>query len=244
MFLVTRARVTKNYFRAVLFFLRPDLIHLFAAPPVCVCAAEILGSVSTQHHHRDAEGAERHRGPPAGSGGRKRHPTRHRFAATQLRPQETGSTALETGGKRDFTLIFIHLFIIKMFLFSVYYLTMNVSRYVWLQVYVAAGSVYSLEAELSDLEECARGICSSTSDMKLSFLEEQVAAAAARVQQSELQVTRAPSLIFSTSLTLLGHREVVSDPPVYELHYKMWSLHRPLINFCQVLEEPGCVAMH
>lgn len=57
-----------------------------------------------------------------------------------------------------------------------------------LQVYVAAGSVYSLEAELSDLEECARGICSSTSDMELSFLEEQVASAAAKVQQSELQV--------------------------------------------------------
>lgn len=55
---------------------------------------------------------------------------------------------------------------------------------------MAAGSVYSLEAELSDLEECAREICSSTSDMELSFLEEQVAAAAARVQQSELQVGR------------------------------------------------------
>uniref|UniRef100_A0A669F1G1 Myosin VIIA and Rab interacting protein a n=1 Tax=Oreochromis niloticus TaxID=8128 RepID=A0A669F1G1_ORENI len=55
-------------------------------------------------------------------------------------------------------------------------------------VYVAAGSVYSLEAELSDLEECARGICSSTPDMELSFLEEQVAAAAAKVQQSELQI--------------------------------------------------------
>ncbi|KAK5602801.1 hypothetical protein CRENBAI_025073 [Crenichthys baileyi] len=55
-------------------------------------------------------------------------------------------------------------------------------------VYVAAGSVYSLEAELSDLEECARGICSSTSDMELSFLEEQMAAAAAKVQQSELQI--------------------------------------------------------
>ncbi|XP_029380988.1 rab effector MyRIP isoform X2 [Echeneis naucrates] len=55
-------------------------------------------------------------------------------------------------------------------------------------VYVAAGSVYSLEAELSDLEECARGICSSTSEMELSFLEEQVASAAAKVQQSELQI--------------------------------------------------------
>ncbi|KAM9323116.1 uncharacterized protein myripa [Pholidichthys leucotaenia] len=56
-------------------------------------------------------------------------------------------------------------------------------------VYVAAGSVYSLEAELSDLEECARGISSSTSDMELSFLEEQVAAAAAKVQQSELKIS-------------------------------------------------------
>ncbi|XP_034410434.1 rab effector MyRIP-like isoform X3 [Cyclopterus lumpus] len=55
-------------------------------------------------------------------------------------------------------------------------------------VYVAAGEVYGLEAELSDLEECARGICSATSDMELSFLEEQVASAAAKVQQSELQI--------------------------------------------------------
>ncbi|XP_054452747.1 rab effector MyRIP [Anoplopoma fimbria] len=56
-------------------------------------------------------------------------------------------------------------------------------------VYVAAGGVYGLEAELSDLEECARGICSATSDTELSFLEEQVASAAAKVQQSELQVS-------------------------------------------------------
>ncbi|XP_060940579.1 rab effector MyRIP-like [Limanda limanda] len=55
-------------------------------------------------------------------------------------------------------------------------------------VYVAAGSVFGLEAELSDLEECARGIRSSTSDLELSFLEEQVASAAAKVQQSELQI--------------------------------------------------------
>ncbi|KAM7379555.1 hypothetical protein PAMP_005101 [Pampus punctatissimus] len=55
-------------------------------------------------------------------------------------------------------------------------------------VYVAAGTVYNLEAELNDLEECARSICSATSDMELSFLEEQVASAAAKVQQSELQI--------------------------------------------------------
>ncbi|KAM9718894.1 uncharacterized protein myripa isoform 1-T2 [Menidia menidia] len=55
-------------------------------------------------------------------------------------------------------------------------------------VYVAAGSAYGLEAELNDLEECARGISSSTSNLELSFLEEQVAAAAAKVHQSELQI--------------------------------------------------------
>ncbi|KAK5860199.1 hypothetical protein PBY51_021693 [Eleginops maclovinus] len=55
-------------------------------------------------------------------------------------------------------------------------------------VYVAAGEVYSVEAELGDLEECARGVCSDTPDLELSFLEEQVASAAAKVQQSELQI--------------------------------------------------------
>ncbi|KAM6919728.1 uncharacterized protein myripa [Lycodopsis pacificus] len=55
-------------------------------------------------------------------------------------------------------------------------------------VYLAAGEVYSLEAELSDLEECARGISSAMADTELSFLEEQVASAAAKVQQSELQI--------------------------------------------------------
>lgn len=53
---------------------------------------------------------------------------------------------------------------------------------------MAAGTVYSLEAELNDLEECARGISSSTSDLELSYLEEQVATAAGKVKQSELQV--------------------------------------------------------
>ncbi|XP_034038508.1 rab effector MyRIP-like [Thalassophryne amazonica] len=55
-------------------------------------------------------------------------------------------------------------------------------------VYIAAGTVCSLEEELSDLEECARAISSNTSDMELYFLEEQVATAAAKVQQSELQI--------------------------------------------------------
>ena len=50
--------------------------------------------------------------------------------------------------------------------------------------------MYSLETELSDLEECARAVSNATSDKELSFLEEQVASAAAKVQQSELQVGR------------------------------------------------------
>lgn len=54
---------------------------------------------------------------------------------------------------------------------------------------MAASAAYSLEAELGELEGCARGISSSTSVVELSFLEEQVAAAAAKVQHSELQVS-------------------------------------------------------
>ncbi|KAA0704871.1 Rab effector [Triplophysa tibetana] len=56
-------------------------------------------------------------------------------------------------------------------------------------VYLAAGAVYSLEGALSDLEECARGISSSTTETELAFLEDQVATAAAQVQQSELQIS-------------------------------------------------------
>lgn len=54
---------------------------------------------------------------------------------------------------------------------------------------MAAGTVYGLEAELSDLEECARAISSTTPDLELSFLEEQVASAAAQVHQSGLQAS-------------------------------------------------------
>ncbi|XP_041751773.2 rab effector MyRIP, partial [Coregonus clupeaformis] len=58
-----------------------------------------------------------------------------------------------------------------------------------LSVYVVAGTAYGLEAELGDLEECARAIGSATSDLELYYLEEQVATAAAQVQQSDLQVS-------------------------------------------------------
>ncbi|XP_037613129.1 rab effector MyRIP isoform X2 [Sebastes umbrosus] len=56
-------------------------------------------------------------------------------------------------------------------------------------VYLAAGAVYGLEGALGDLEQCARGIQSGTSDTELAFLEDQVATAAAQVQQSELQIS-------------------------------------------------------
>ncbi|XP_029002212.1 rab effector MyRIP isoform X2 [Betta splendens] len=56
-------------------------------------------------------------------------------------------------------------------------------------VYLAAGAVYGLEGALGDLEQCARGISSGTTDTELAFLEDQVATAAAQVQQSELQIS-------------------------------------------------------
>nr|XP_057915340.1 rab effector MyRIP isoform X2 [Doryrhamphus excisus] len=56
-------------------------------------------------------------------------------------------------------------------------------------VYLAAGAVYGLEGALGDLEQCARSIGSGTSDTELAFLEDQVATAAAQVQQSELQIS-------------------------------------------------------
>ncbi|KAJ8277615.1 hypothetical protein GJAV_G00077570 [Gymnothorax javanicus] len=56
-------------------------------------------------------------------------------------------------------------------------------------VYLAAGTVYGLEGELGDLEECARAISSSTTEKELAYLEDQVASAAAQVQQSELQIS-------------------------------------------------------
>ncbi|XP_054478960.1 rab effector MyRIP isoform X2 [Anoplopoma fimbria] len=56
-------------------------------------------------------------------------------------------------------------------------------------VYLAAGAVYGLEGALGDLEQCARSIKSGTTDTELAFLEDQVATAAAQVQQSELQIS-------------------------------------------------------
>ncbi|KPP64501.1 hypothetical protein Z043_117154 [Scleropages formosus] len=60
-------------------------------------------------------------------------------------------------------------------------------------VYLAAGTVFKLEGELVELEECARSISSITTEEELAHLEEQVASAAAQVQQSDLQVCSATS---------------------------------------------------
>ncbi|XP_029611948.1 rab effector MyRIP isoform X2 [Salmo trutta] len=64
-------------------------------------------------------------------------------------------------------------------------------------VYMAAGAVYGLEGALGDLEKVARGISSGTSDRDLAFLEDQVATAAAQVQQSELQISDIEERILS-----------------------------------------------
>ncbi|XP_030625521.1 rab effector MyRIP [Chanos chanos] len=56
-------------------------------------------------------------------------------------------------------------------------------------VYLAAGTVYGLEGALSELEDCARSISSSTTETEIAYLEDQVATAAAQVQQSELQIS-------------------------------------------------------
>lgn len=57
-------------------------------------------------------------------------------------------------------------------------------------MYLAAGTVYGLEGALGHLEQCARSIRSGTTDTEMAFLEDQVATAAAQVQQSEIQVLR------------------------------------------------------
>ncbi|XP_041102646.1 rab effector MyRIP-like [Polyodon spathula] len=56
-------------------------------------------------------------------------------------------------------------------------------------VYLTAGTVYSLEGQLGDLEECARSINSITTENQLAHLEDQVASAAAQVHQAEIQIS-------------------------------------------------------
>ncbi|XP_049997646.1 rab effector MyRIP isoform X1 [Alexandromys fortis] len=69
-------------------------------------------------------------------------------------------------------------------------------------VYLAAGTVYGLEGQLSELEDAARCIHSSTGEMELADLEDQVAAAAAQVHHAELQISDIESRI--SALTIAG----------------------------------------
>ncbi|XP_031137780.1 rab effector MyRIP isoform X4 [Sander lucioperca] len=76
-------------------------------------------------------------------------------------------------------------------------------------VYLAAGAVYGLEGALGDLEQCARSIESGTTDTELTFLEDQVATAAAQVQQSELQISNIEARI--SALKTAGLNVTVCD---------------------------------
>ncbi|EDL76867.1 rCG25762 [Rattus norvegicus] len=70
------------------------------------------------------------------------------------------------------------------------------------KVYLAAGTVYGLEGQLSELEDAARCIHSSTGETELADLEDQVAAAAAQVHHAELQISDIESRI--SALTIAG----------------------------------------
>ncbi|XP_021588051.2 rab effector MyRIP isoform X2 [Ictidomys tridecemlineatus] len=69
-------------------------------------------------------------------------------------------------------------------------------------VYLAAGTVYGLEGQLSELEDAARCIHSGTNETELEALEDQVATAAAHVHHAELQISDIESRI--SALTNAG----------------------------------------
>lgn len=151
------------------------------------CKAEVFGSISLQHHHRGFEGFECHRGAHRGGGGRQLHAVRvHECVSNHQRHGDSSARpeADQDGGEgkpqshpcgapiQPYT-----------------------SNWSLPQVYLTAGAVYGLEGTLGDLEHCARSISSGTTDTELAFLEDQIATAAAQVQQSELQVRfRSPML--------------------------------------------------
>ncbi|XP_071456121.1 rab effector MyRIP isoform X3 [Marmota flaviventris] len=70
------------------------------------------------------------------------------------------------------------------------------------KVYLAAGTVYGLEGQLSELEDAARCIHSGTNETELEALEDQVATAAAHVHHAELQISDIESRI--SALTIAG----------------------------------------
>uniref|UniRef100_A0A2K5RIH9 Myosin VIIA and Rab interacting protein n=3 Tax=Cebus imitator TaxID=2715852 RepID=A0A2K5RIH9_CEBIM len=69
-------------------------------------------------------------------------------------------------------------------------------------VYLAAGTVYGLESQLTELEDAARSIHSGTEETHLADLEDQVATAAAQVHHAELQISDIESRI--SALTIAG----------------------------------------
>ncbi|XP_006893133.1 PREDICTED: rab effector MyRIP-like [Elephantulus edwardii] len=69
-------------------------------------------------------------------------------------------------------------------------------------VYLAAGTVYGLEGQLTELEDAARCIHSGTNETELANLEDQVATAAAQVHHAELQISDIESRI--AALTVAG----------------------------------------
>ncbi|XP_037382642.2 rab effector MyRIP [Talpa occidentalis] len=69
-------------------------------------------------------------------------------------------------------------------------------------VYLAAGTVYGLEGQLTELEDAARCIHSGTDETHLADLEDQVATAAAQVHHAELQISDIESRI--SALTIAG----------------------------------------
>uniref|UniRef100_A0A8C3WRP9 Myosin VIIA and Rab interacting protein n=1 Tax=Catagonus wagneri TaxID=51154 RepID=A0A8C3WRP9_9CETA len=69
-------------------------------------------------------------------------------------------------------------------------------------VYLAAGTVYGLEGQLSELEDAARCIHSGTDETELADLEDQVATAAAQVHHAEIQISDIESRI--SALTTAG----------------------------------------
>nr|XP_007981924.2 rab effector MyRIP isoform X3 [Chlorocebus sabaeus] len=69
-------------------------------------------------------------------------------------------------------------------------------------VYLAAGTVYGLESQLTELEDAARCIHSGTDEIHLADLEDQVATAAAQVHHAELQISDIESRI--SALTIAG----------------------------------------
>ncbi|XP_044534093.1 rab effector MyRIP isoform X2 [Gracilinanus agilis] len=69
-------------------------------------------------------------------------------------------------------------------------------------VYLTAGTVYGLEGQLNELEDAARRISSTTGELELAELEDQVATAAAQVHHAEQQISDIESRI--AALTLAG----------------------------------------